>query len=84
MCEFGSCRIPGPQAALEEHLRESTEGLVRWGIDLSDAFQRAVAELGAMPKISLEFRKLEETVWLSLKLAIGMTALLALVLVIFC
>lgn len=68
---------------LETHLRESTEQLVRSGMNLSEAFQRAVAELGAMPKISSEFQKLEEPLWLPVKLAIGVTALLALGLVIF-
>jgi hypothetical protein len=81
-----SAATPSVNAAileeLETHLRETTEQLVRSGIDLPDAFQRAVAELGAMPKISSEFRKLDEPLWLPVKLAVGMTALLALVLAI--
>ena len=68
---------------LETHLRETTEQLVRSGMNPSDAFQRAVTELGAMPKISSEFQKLDEPLWLPVKLAIGATALLALVLAIF-
>ena len=68
---------------LETHLRETTEQLIRSGMNLSDAFQRAVTELGAMPKISSEFQKLDEPLWLPVKLAIGATALLALVLAIF-
>jgi hypothetical protein len=68
---------------LETHLRETTEQLVRSGMNLSDAFQRAVTELGAMPKISSEFQKLDEPLWLPVKLAIGATALLALVFAIF-
>jgi len=68
---------------LETHLRETTEQLVRSGMNQSDAFQRAVTELGAMPKISSEFQKLDEPLWLPVKLAIGATALLALVLAIF-
>src|SRR5215469_2547154 len=68
---------------LETHLRETTEQLVRSGMNLSDAFQRAVAELGAMPKISSEFQKLDEPLWLPVKLAIGVTGLLALSLAIF-
>src|ERR1044071_1744023 len=68
---------------LETHLRETTERLVRSGMNLSDAFQRAVTELGAMPKISTEFQKLHQPLWLPVKLAIGATALLALGLAIF-
>ena len=68
---------------LETHLRETAEQLVRSGMNLSDAFQRAVTELGAMPKISSEFQKLDEPLWLPVKLAIGATALLALILAIF-
>jgi lysylphosphatidylglycerol synthetase-like protein (DUF2156 family) len=68
---------------LEAHLRETTEQLVRSGMNPSEAFQRAVAELGAMPQISSEFRKLDEPLWLPVKLAIGLTALLALGLAIF-
>src|SRR5215813_12597418 len=68
---------------LETHLRETTEQLVRSGMNLPDAFQRALADLGNMPKIASEFRKLDEPLWLPIKLAIGATALLALVLTIF-
>jgi hypothetical protein len=63
---------------LETHLRETTERLVRSGMNLPDAFRRAVGELGAMPNISSEFRKLDEPLWLPVKLAFGVTALLAL------
>src|SRR5207247_8342854 len=59
------------------------EQLVRSGMNLPDAFQRALADLGNMPKIASEFRKLDEPLWLPVKLAIGLTALLALVLAIF-
>jgi hypothetical protein len=68
---------------LETHLRETTEQLVRSGMNLADAFHRAVAELGAMPKITSEFRKLDEPLWLPIKLSIGVTALLALALAVF-
>jgi len=70
---------------LETHLREATEQLVRSGMNLSEAFTRAVAELGAMPKISSEFKKLDEPLWFPIKLAIGaigVTILVALVLAI--
>jgi hypothetical protein len=68
---------------LETHLRETTEQLVRSGMNPADAFQRALADLGNMPKIASEFRKLDEPLWLPVKLAIGVTALLALILAIF-
>jgi hypothetical protein len=68
---------------LETHLRETTEQLVRSGMNPSDAFQGALAALGNMPKIASEFRKLDEPLWLPVKLAIGVTALLALSLVIY-
>ena len=64
---------------LETHLRETTEQLVRSGMPVANAFQRAVTELGAMPGISSEFRKLDQPIWLPVKLAIGVTALTALV-----
>src|SRR5579883_1788691 len=67
---------------LETHLREATEQLVRSGMNLPDAFHRALADLGNLPKIASEFRKLDEPLWLPVKLAITVTALLALILVI--
>ena len=68
---------------LESHLRETTERLVRSGMSLPDAFQRAVANLGAMPGIASEFRKLDEPLWLPIKLAIGVTTFAAIALAIF-
>ncbi len=64
---------------LETHLRETTEQYVRSGMPVANAFQRAAAELGAMPGISSEFRKLDQPIWLPVKLAIGAAALTALV-----
>lgn len=64
---------------LETHLRETTEQFVRSGTPVSNAFQRAVNELGTMPRISSEFRKLDQPLWFPVKLAIGVTALTALV-----
>jgi ABC-type transport system involved in cytochrome c biogenesis permease subunit len=63
---------------LETHLRETTEQFVRSGMPVSNAFQRAVTELGAMPGISSEFRKLDQPIWLPVKVVIGATALTAL------
>jgi Cytochrome C assembly protein len=68
---------------LETHLRETTEQLVRSGMNPDDAFQRALTDLGNMPKIASEFRKLHEPLWLPIKLAIGVTGLLALIFAIF-
>lgn len=64
---------------LETHLRETTEQFVRSGMPLKIAFERAVAELGTMPGISSEFQKLDQSIWLPVKLAIGATAVTALV-----
>lgn len=60
---------------LETHLRETTGQLVRSGMPVSDAFQLAVTRLGTMPRISSEFRKLDQPIWLPVKLAVGVTAL---------
>jgi hypothetical protein len=64
---------------LETHLRENTEQRIRSGMNPPDAFQRALAELGNLTRIASEFRKLDEPLWLPVKLAVGMTALLALI-----
>src|SRR4051812_26537542 len=68
---------------LETHLRETTGQLVRSGMNLPEAFQRAVTELGAMPKISSEFQKLDQPLWLPVKMVIGAMALLALAVAIY-
>ena len=68
---------------LETHLRETIERLVRSGMSLPDAFQRAGADLGAIPRIASEFRKLDEPLWLPIKLAIGVTSFAAIALAIF-
>jgi hypothetical protein len=64
---------------LETHLRETTAELVRSGMSIPSAFQRSVAELGNLPKIASEFRKLDEPLWLPVKLAMGATGVTALV-----
>lgn len=68
---------------LETHLRETTEQFVRSGMPTANAFHRAVAELGTIPRISSEFRKLDQPTWLPVKLAVGVTALTALFVTIF-
>src|SRR4051812_20428594 len=65
---------------LETHLRETAERLVRSGMSLPHAFQRAVADLGTMPRIASEFRKLDEPLWLPIKLAIGVATFAAIAL----
>ena len=67
---------------LETHLREKVDQLVRSGMTVPGAFQRAVVELGAMSKVSSEFRKLDQPEWLPVKLAIGVAVLTALVMMI--
>lgn len=62
---------------LETHLRETAEHFVRSGMPVADAFQHAVAELGPMAGISSEFQKLDQPLWLPIKLTIGVTALTA-------
>jgi hypothetical protein len=68
---------------LETHQRETTERLVRSGMSLPDAFRHAVADLGTIPRIASEFRKLDEPLWLPIKLAIGVTTFVAIALEIF-
>jgi hypothetical protein len=68
---------------LETHLRETAEQLVRSGMSLPDAFQRAIAELGTLPGIASEFRKLDEPLWLPGRLAIGAAAFAAVALAVF-
>jgi len=61
---------------LENHLRENVEQLVRSGITEREAFLRAVKQLGGAPTIASEFRKLEQSTWLPIKVVtgIGLTA----------
>lgn len=68
------------------HAGETTEQLVRSGLNLPDAFQRALADVGNMLKIAPAFRKLDQPLWLPVKPAIGVTGLLVLILakVVFC
>jgi hypothetical protein len=56
---------------LENHLRETTEELVQSGLTEPEAFQRAVKQLGTAPAIGSEFQKLDETMWVPVKVAIG-------------
>jgi len=49
---------------LENHLRETVEQLVRSGVPETEAFQRAVAQLGPPESMALEFQKLNAARWL--------------------
>src|SRR4051812_34582362 len=66
---------------LEDHLRENLGQFFRAGLTESEAFKRAVQELGATRMIATEFQKLDQPVWLPVKVinAIGMIAALAII-----
>lgn len=55
---------------LETHLRENVEQLVQSGMTESEAFERAVTQLGGASRIALEFRKLDQP-WLPVKVVTG-------------
>lgn len=57
---------------LESHLRESIDQLVRSGMTETEAFRSAVAQLGSPPTIAAEFKKLSQSTWWPVKVAIGM------------
>jgi cytochrome c assembly protein len=56
---------------LENHLRENVNQLVRGGMTEADAFQRAITQLGTGPAIASEFRKLNQSTWLPVKVVTG-------------
>jgi hypothetical protein len=68
---------------LESHLRETAESFVRSGMTERDALQRALDQLGAIPAISAEFKKLEPPVWLPVKIALGVGAIATLTTALF-
>jgi hypothetical protein len=68
---------------LENHLRENVEQLVRSGMTEPDAFEHAVAQLGGARMIGSEFRKLDQSTWLPVKLVIGFGLMLAVAMMIF-
>ena len=65
---------------LENHLRETTDELIRSGVNEMQAFERAVAQLGPLTTIASEFQKLNQTTWLPVKVVIGVWAALPLAL----
>src|SRR6185503_18652200 len=68
---------------LETHLRENVEQLVRSGMTEPEAFEHAVAQLGGARMIASEFRKLDQSTWLPVKLVIGFGFMLAVAIMIF-
>ena len=60
---------------LEAHLRETVVQLRRSGQTVPEAFQCAVAQLGAVPGIASEFHKLDQSLWLPIKIALGFAAI---------
>jgi hypothetical protein len=68
---------------LKNHLREMVEQLIRSGMADPEAFEQAVAQLGGARMIGSEFRKLEQSTWLPVKLVIGFGLMLAVAMMIF-
>jgi hypothetical protein len=68
---------------LENHLRENVEQLVRSGITEREAFLSAVKQLGGAPAIASEFRKLEQSTWLPVKVVTGIGLVAAVAMTIF-
>ena len=68
---------------LENHLRENVEQLLRSGMTEPEAFEHAVAQLGGARMIASEFRKLDQSTWLPVKLVIGFGLMLAVATMIF-
>jgi hypothetical protein len=57
---------------LENHLREIIDEHLRRGLSESEAFQKALAQVGPPPAISSEFGKLTHSMWWPVKVAIGL------------
>src|SRR5436190_23033357 len=57
---------------LEAHLRERIVALVESGLSETDAYQRAIGDLGSAEAISTEFRKLAPASWLPVKIVAGL------------
>jgi len=68
---------------LENHLRETVEHLIRSGVEEAAAFRQAVAQLGLTPVLAAEFQKLEQPVWLPVKVAAGFGLIAALACAVF-
>src|SRR5688572_14482916 len=57
---------------LENHLREMIDEHLRRGLSESEAFQKAMAQVGSPLAISSEFGKLTHSMWWPVKVAIGL------------
>src|SRR5207247_9187780 len=68
---------------LANHLRENVEQLVRSGMSEPEALEHADAQLGGARMIGSEFRKLDQSTWLPVKLVIGFGLMSALAMMIF-
>jgi hypothetical protein len=53
---------------LETHLRETIEQFLRSGVSETEAFQRAVTQLGPPEKVAGEFQKLNAFTWLPIRI----------------
>jgi hypothetical protein len=75
-----AAREVGPETAdeLETHLREHIDQLVRSGMTESEAFPRAVQQLGGARMLGAEFQKLDHRSWWGTKLVAALGLLLAL------
>jgi hypothetical protein len=60
---------------LESHLRDAVAELVRNGMTLEQAFERATKELGSRSGLAREFQKMDPGMWLPIKFAIGVELL---------
>jgi hypothetical protein len=65
---------------LENHLRESVDQLIASGLSETEAFQKAVTNLGPSPALSSEFQKLDTTLWWPVKVVAGIEIVIALLL----
>src|SRR5688500_5798478 len=65
------------------HARENVQQLVRSGMTDAEAFEHAVVQLGGARMIGSEFRKLDQSTWLPVKLVIGFGLMLAVATMIF-
>jgi ABC-type transport system involved in cytochrome c biogenesis permease subunit len=63
---------------LENHLRDKTEELIKAGLSVEDAFNRAITELGPVEELASEFQKLGDPVWLPVKLALALAVIVSL------
>jgi len=69
---------------LESHLRDVTEQLIATGLTETEAFQKAVENLGSTPAISSEFQKLDNALWWPIKLAVSIALVAAFAMGLYC